>query len=316
MATWTAISDSVLEPGKPIRSIDGIALRDNPIAITEGAAGAPRVVSGAIDWSTVSNEIGQQQMASNAVGQAQLKTSESTNSNTDDAPFDVTVPGGTYSFWPRYWASTSTSAFLAGSTSSSNQAVTFDNTSGASRTGNVRSRFIQSSPPYDLGDGIIHGFVYVRLDAYGKPAGVYISEDPASYGTTWGGTPEYFSADGKLHGRWKSRKLTIKDVKEGHASAADLMDPSNTVIEDIEITPQSKLRGIDERPHPWADSMPSGHQAILLDPMCECTGWIIRTMLDGDSPDQLIYSGHIKIDNTELQRACPPGMKAYKAKLK
>jgi hypothetical protein len=44
MATWTTLPDASLEPGKPIRSIDGLALRDNPIAISEGAAGAPRIV--------------------------------------------------------------------------------------------------------------------------------------------------------------------------------------------------------------------------------------------------------------------------------
>jgi hypothetical protein len=51
MATWTTIPDSSLEPGKPIRSIDTLALRDNPVAIAEGAPGAPRVASdSAIDW--------------------------------------------------------------------------------------------------------------------------------------------------------------------------------------------------------------------------------------------------------------------------
>jgi hypothetical protein len=44
MATWTTLPDASLEPGKPIRSIDGLALRDNPVAITEGAAGAPRII--------------------------------------------------------------------------------------------------------------------------------------------------------------------------------------------------------------------------------------------------------------------------------
>jgi hypothetical protein len=44
MATWTTLPDASLEPGKPIRSIDGLALRDNPVAITEGAAGAPRIL--------------------------------------------------------------------------------------------------------------------------------------------------------------------------------------------------------------------------------------------------------------------------------
>lgn len=53
MATWTTIADSTLEPGKPIRSVDGLALRDNPIAITEGAVGAPKIQTAAITDANV-----------------------------------------------------------------------------------------------------------------------------------------------------------------------------------------------------------------------------------------------------------------------
>lgn len=56
MATWTNISDTFLEPGKPVRSVDGLALRDNPIAITEGAAGAPRIVNAAVTNGTLGAE--------------------------------------------------------------------------------------------------------------------------------------------------------------------------------------------------------------------------------------------------------------------
>ncbi len=49
MATWTTIPDSSLEPGKPIRSIDALALRDNPQAIAEGATSAPRILLGALE---------------------------------------------------------------------------------------------------------------------------------------------------------------------------------------------------------------------------------------------------------------------------
>ena len=48
MATWTTLPDASLEPGKPIRSIDGLALRDNPVAIAEGASGAPQVQTNAL----------------------------------------------------------------------------------------------------------------------------------------------------------------------------------------------------------------------------------------------------------------------------
>ena len=55
MSTWTTIPDDVLEPGKPIRSVYAIVLRDNPIAIAAGAAGAPRVQTAAINDLAVTN---------------------------------------------------------------------------------------------------------------------------------------------------------------------------------------------------------------------------------------------------------------------
>lgn len=55
MATFTVIPDTVLEPLKPIRSVDGLALRDNPIAIAEGASGAPRIQNAAMDTDSVDN---------------------------------------------------------------------------------------------------------------------------------------------------------------------------------------------------------------------------------------------------------------------
>lgn len=48
MATWVNISNSNLQPGAPARSVDAIALRDNPIALAEGAVGAPRIQTAAI----------------------------------------------------------------------------------------------------------------------------------------------------------------------------------------------------------------------------------------------------------------------------
>lgn len=47
MATWTDITDAALEPGKPARSVDALALRDNPIAIAERANAAP--------WQNIGN---------------------------------------------------------------------------------------------------------------------------------------------------------------------------------------------------------------------------------------------------------------------
>lgn len=55
MATYTDIPTANLEPGKPIRSIDIIALRDNLIAALGGANGAPRVATAAINNGAVTD---------------------------------------------------------------------------------------------------------------------------------------------------------------------------------------------------------------------------------------------------------------------
>lgn len=41
--TYTDIPDASLEVGQPIRSVDGLALRDNLLAVTQGDVGAPQV---------------------------------------------------------------------------------------------------------------------------------------------------------------------------------------------------------------------------------------------------------------------------------
>lgn len=49
MADWTSIADTEVDPDAPVTSELGYAWRDNPIAIAEGALGAPRVEGRALD---------------------------------------------------------------------------------------------------------------------------------------------------------------------------------------------------------------------------------------------------------------------------
>ena len=48
MADWIDIQDSAVDPDAPVTSELAYAFRDNPIAITEGASGAPRIQDGAL----------------------------------------------------------------------------------------------------------------------------------------------------------------------------------------------------------------------------------------------------------------------------
>jgi len=56
MATWTNVPNTVLEPGDPIRSVDIIAIKENIIALSEGASGAPKILTAAINNGAVTVE--------------------------------------------------------------------------------------------------------------------------------------------------------------------------------------------------------------------------------------------------------------------
>lgn len=53
MADYKEIPDEVLEPGKPIRSVDGYAFRDNLLAVIFGASNAPRIQTPALAEQSV-----------------------------------------------------------------------------------------------------------------------------------------------------------------------------------------------------------------------------------------------------------------------
>ena len=49
MTTYTAIADTEIDQDSPVTETLMTKMRDNPIAITEGASGAPRIVAGALN---------------------------------------------------------------------------------------------------------------------------------------------------------------------------------------------------------------------------------------------------------------------------
>jgi hypothetical protein len=57
MTTYTAIPDADLAPEKVITTATAVLLRDNPIAITEGATGAPRIQPAALANMTSGNYV-------------------------------------------------------------------------------------------------------------------------------------------------------------------------------------------------------------------------------------------------------------------
>src|SRR5690625_142609 len=97
MAQWTNIPTDRIEPGKPIRAIDGLALRDNPIAIAEGASGAPRIQTNGIANSAVTNS----KISSNAVTTSKIANSAVTTSKiaNNNVTAQKLATGGNENSW-------------------------------------------------------------------------------------------------------------------------------------------------------------------------------------------------------------------------
>ncbi len=76
MATHTTIADGSVDAESPITESLMTALRDNPTAIAEGASGAPRIQTAAVE----DNAITQDKIADDSVGSDELSTVLGTDS--------------------------------------------------------------------------------------------------------------------------------------------------------------------------------------------------------------------------------------------
>jgi hypothetical protein len=84
MASWTNIADATLEPGKPIRAIDARALRENPIAIAEGAAGAPKIeTAGITDLNVTTAKIADLNVTTAKIADANVTSAKLATGNNE-----------------------------------------------------------------------------------------------------------------------------------------------------------------------------------------------------------------------------------------
>ena len=98
MADWTVITDASLDPDAPLTSELAYAWRDNPIAIAEGAAGAPRILDAALGTTPTNagrNWVAQRTVTASASGVGQyafLRVLGSAGYNPGDT-VDASVTG-------------------------------------------------------------------------------------------------------------------------------------------------------------------------------------------------------------------------------
>lgn len=301
MATYSAVSASE----KDADSVVDVSLIDkldqNPHAIAEGASGAPKIQSAAINDNAItaakiaSNAVGQSEIASGAVHQSELDTSSGTVSTTSTTGAHLTLPGGQYGFYPQVRETSESGsnfvyAHIADGLSTGTYTTNITLAGGGGLQVDARQRYINSSPPIDLGDGDISLFLFAHLDSTGKLISTYAADVPPwLYNGPTSTKPDQVMKDGK--------KLQWKRT----------IDPNTKRVskELIEITQDIKNADMNLIPHPFS-KIPDGDTIILIDP--PATEELLDLHECGESIHGLIKDDYIRIDNQELSRCRPNGV--------
>lgn len=263
-----------------------------------------------------------------SVSQGDLNTSTGTVSASGGL---VNLPGGEYGFCPQIartnnttalavfcnrGAGYSTTVLLGGTSSTTLPSFTLVNTNKlvpcientAIDIGYMQQRYVTSSPPYDLGDGEVGGFIFLKLDSGGNVLSHYAADAPpwAYNGPTDIRCTKRCPLTGKKYRRVQLRSL------------AELMDGASPEYEYQEITQAIKNADMNLIPHPFGP-LQAGETVVLIDTMDTRVRKLIDYQNQGGADEiaREIIAGKIYVDNEPMsRRKGPNGVNQYALRFK
>jgi hypothetical protein len=192
--------------------------------------------------------------------------------------------------WNTSTAGTKNNCWLVASTANTTSFPTegdfaLYNSDVASLTSRYRYRYIQASPPYDLGDGDIPLFIQLLINkGTGAVEGMHLAEDPNwAYGGPTNTRPEYYDDAGNAYITQRDREspalkaLRIAAMRgDGVAKAEYLAAQAEAKSNIVLLTQDIKNADMEIVPHIWKDVDYNTHQVVLLDPVSD----IVRDWYD------------------------------------
>lgn len=274
-------------------------------------------------------------LANAAVAQAKLKTTTGAGSGTvSDGVHLYTLPGGQWGFWPRLRVgspSGDTNLWPWGPTGSLGSQLRLTVSQYSSTFFHWEQRYVQASPPYDLGDGEVRAFLFiVRERATGELAQAYLArEAPWHYNGPTNIMAHRYGPDGRA---WQQVPAVVRELREAGAErGAWLADPARRAAvlerlhhlgeertEEVELTQVVKNADMGLLPHPFVGSEGIGVHGSgadwvvqIADPMSPIMEELVALQeLGEDVLQAIVLGGHLKFGRTPLKRATPPGVQA------
>ncbi|MDH5394403.1 MAG: hypothetical protein OEY11_14560 [Gammaproteobacteria bacterium] len=262
------------------------------------------------------NSVAQGDIDANSVGQSEIKIA--TQVVAWSASTWATLIGGQYGLGTAIGTtSTSASAYPSSNDSTNNFEVYCQRggVSGGSSEGSFY--YINSSPPYNLGDGDIPMFVYAVIDnATGEIESFSSSVDPVwAYNGPTNIVPDRYGSDGRIYRQRRDMNKVPFSLAEAKAAAdpaklkAYLDAFSAAEIVEEEITQQMKNADMNIIPHPFMSNELAGKTVVMLDPMSPIMEYLLEMQQhDAGNVGEIINSKYLTIGNTQLSRKGPAGL--------
>lgn len=259
------------------------------------------------------------------VSQSSLKSTTGEVSTAAGTPANLTLAGGEYGFYPQIKADTlpeAGSASIATSISVPTSYVTNIYLTHATRIMYAQQRYIQASPPYDLGDGDIKLFIFALVDNNtGKVLATYSApEAPWHYNGPTDIRAERYTQDRRGYrtmNEFIAEHGSIKNaVSKGMTLDQAAVAFRNARMVDTEITQSIKNADMGLIPHPFLGNNLTGKTVVLIDPVGRFCENLSVLHDGGQSICELLNEGHIVIGNTDLPRRKPNSVMACSGRWK
>ncbi len=305
--SWNTINASQCDADSPLDEVLMEAIRQNLIHLEEWL-GQNYTAASDHDHSGINSKL-IAGIQANLVAQGHLKTTSGEVSSSEAV--NLTLPGGAYGFYPQVkslYASIQIALGNIGLSYVTN--IHFASTAG---TQYARQQYIQASPPYNLGNGDIPLFVFAIIDSFGKIGSIYCAEDPpwANNGPT-NIRPDFYK-DGKAYQFKRQIPKSETIIGDPAKLTGYLASLDKIPLVEIEITHDIKNADMPIIPHPFIGNVLTGKTIVMLDPVGSFCEKLHQIMLAGESVNEILHKGYLRLDNTPLAVNTPQGVMAVKA---
>lgn len=236
------------------------------------------------------------------VTQAMLKTASGTVSGGNVGSFDtIALPGGKFGFTEqikRDSGDTIVQTIISGDASTTFKARVAFQVQNSGDLGQARQEYMQSSPPYNLGDDDIPLFVFVSFRD-GEVAGVYEAQDPP------------WAMNGPTNIHTGIRLLTDEEIADPRIRRPYIKCLREGTLEPVAEGQALKNFDMPLIPQPYDGE---GLTTVLIDPVGDECLELYELHRSGHCIGSLIRKGALRVDNVPLNRCGPPGVPVVRAR--